>query len=86
MQLKQLDYSSKTTHLFLFFYLGQFYKWKVSNNDMTLKIIKKITSEGTRRVLNIPKKYNEQCPVGKKMLIQDFEPEKMTKEELQELI
>jgi len=33
---------------------------------MTLKIIKQITSEGARRVLNIPKKYNEQCPPGKK--------------------
>lgn len=58
----------------------------MSNNDMTLKFIKNITKEGDRRVLNIPKKYNEQCPPGKKMLIQDFEPEKMTKEELQEIM
>jgi len=33
---------------------------------MTLKIIKQITSEGARRVLNIPKKYNEQWTPRKK--------------------
>lgn len=53
---------------------------------MTLKFIKKITSEGERRVLNIPKKYLLQCPVGKKMLIQDFNPSEMTREELEEII
>jgi hypothetical protein len=52
---------------------------------MTLKIIKGITKEGTRRVINIPKKYNDQCTPGKKMLIQDFKPEEMSKEELEEL-
>lgn len=58
----------------------------MSNNDMALKFIKEITKEGERRVLNIPKRYKERCPAGKKMLIQDFEPENMTKEELGELI
>lgn len=53
---------------------------------MTLKFIKNVTSEGKRRVLNIPKKHHDKIPIGKKMLIQDFEPEKMTKEELGELI
>ena len=58
----------------------------MSNNDMTLKFIKQITSEGKRKVINIPKKHYDKLSVGKKMLLSEFEPEKMTKEELQELI
>lgn len=53
---------------------------------MTLKFIKKVTSEGDRRVLNIPKKHHDKVPVGKKMVISDYEPEKMTKQELQEVL
>ena len=56
------------------------------NNDMSVKFIKNITSEGKRRVINMPKKHYDKLSVGKKMLLTEFEPEKMTKEELQELI
>lgn len=58
----------------------------MSNNDMTLKIIKKITSEGKRRVINMPTKHYDKLTIGKKMLIQEIDYDTMTKEELQEIM
>jgi len=53
---------------------------------MTLKIIKKITSEGKRRVINMPTKHYDKLTIGKKMLIQEVDYSTMTKEELQEIM
>ena len=36
---------------------------------MTLKFIKKVTSEGKRKVINIPKKLNDEVKVGDDMLV-----------------
>jgi len=53
---------------------------------MTLKFIKKVTSEGKRKVLNIPKKYTEEIKPGEAMIVSRPDYEKMTKEELKEII
>jgi len=58
----------------------------MSSNYMSVKFIKQITSEGERKVLNIPKKYDSELPIGTKMLIKKFNAEEMTKEELEELL
>ncbi len=36
---------------------------------MTLKFIKKVTKEGERKVINIPKKLNPEINVGDDMLV-----------------
>lgn len=56
------------------------------NNDMVLKIIKNITSEGKRRVINIPTKHYDILKVGKKVLISEIDYNNISKEELQEII
>ncbi|NHZ85634.1 MAG: hypothetical protein GWP19_07115 [Planctomycetia bacterium] len=53
---------------------------------MTLKFIKNITSEGKRKVINIPKKHYEDLKLGEKVLVSKIDYNKMTKEELKELI
>lgn len=53
---------------------------------MTLKFIKKVTSEGARKVLNIPKKYHDKVEVGEKLLVSKPDYKNMTNEELKELI
>jgi len=53
---------------------------------MVLKFIKEITSEGERKVLNIPKRFHSQLPKGKKMLVQEINYDEMTKEELMEIL
>jgi len=47
---------------------------------MTLKFIKKVTSEGKRKVINIPKKLNKEVEVGDDMLV-----EKLKKDYLEDL-
>lgn len=56
------------------------------NNVMTLKIIRTITSEGRRRVINVPTKNYDKLTVGKKVIVQEIDYDNMTKEELQEII
>jgi len=56
------------------------------NNDMTLKFIKKITSEGKRKVINIPKKHYDKLSIGENVLVSKLNPKDMTKEELMEVV
>lgn len=56
------------------------------NNDMEVKFIKDVTSEGKRMVINIPKKHHKKIRLGQKMIIQDLDSKNLTKEELRELI
>lgn len=44
---------------------------------MTLKFIKKVTSEGQRKVINIPKKLNDKVEVGDDMLCTKLNLEKL---------
>ena len=53
---------------------------------MTLKFIKKVTSEGKRKVINIPKRFNDKVEVGEKVLVSKLDYNNMTKEELKDLI
>ena len=53
---------------------------------MTLKFIKNVTKEGERKVINVPKKYHEIIEVGEKVLVSKLDYEKMSKEELKEII
>ncbi len=53
---------------------------------MTLKFIKNVTKEGERKVINIPKKYHKEVEVGEKVLVSKLDYEKMSKEELKEII
>ena len=53
---------------------------------MTLKFIKNITSEGKRKVINIPKKHYKDLELGEKVLVSKIDYNKITKEELKELI
>ena len=53
---------------------------------MTLKFIKSITSEGKRRVINVPKKHHDKMTLGKKVLVSEIDYKKMTKEELEEIL
>ena len=53
---------------------------------MTLKFIKNVTKEGERKVINIPKKYHEKVKVGEKVLVSKLDYDKMSKEELKEII
>lgn len=56
------------------------------NNDMTFKFIKKITSEGKRKVINVPKKHYNKLELGEKVIVSKLDYENMTKEELKEVI
>ncbi len=53
---------------------------------MALKFSKKISSEGARRVINIPRKFYDKLLVGKEMMVSEIDYANMSKEELKELI
>jgi len=53
---------------------------------MALKFIKKITSEGKRKVINVPKRHYDKLEKGEKVLVSKLDYKNMTKEQLKEII
>ncbi len=53
---------------------------------MSFKFIKNVTSEGERKVINVPKKYHEKVKIGEKVLVSKLDYDNMSKEELKEII
>lgn len=55
-------------------------------NDMKSKFIKKITSEGKRKVINVPKKSEQDFQIGESVLVSKINYNELTKEEIVELL
>lgn len=53
---------------------------------MSKKFVKEITKEGKRKVINIPKKYDDDFDYKEKVLVSKLDYSKLSKEELEEIL